>query len=282
MLRVLLSFAAALLVGFSAQAGSLKKVKLSSHNTIALRGPVSYSSVAQLQAKILDVSAKLPKRSVIFLVLDTPGGSVGAGMDLIQTAQAIPQRVVTITSFAASMGFITAQSLGPRLILPHGTLMSHRAAGGVSGQIPGEANSRLNYLMESIQDIERYVAKRLKRSHSSYANLIINEYWTFGQRSVNQNAADQVVLATCDGSLSGTETQTIQTFFGPVKVTFSKCPLVSAPLAIDFGDTLLLGLSLKEELQFKNYIRKMYTDKINFVKDEVVNLPVGQELRFLK
>ena len=87
------------------------KVVLSKSNTLALQGPVTYSSVAQLQQKMIALSNSLSKNSTIYLVLDTPGGSVGAGMALIDTAKSIPQRVVTITSFAASMGFITVQSL---------------------------------------------------------------------------------------------------------------------------------------------------------------------------
>ena len=45
-----------------------------------------------------------------------------------------------------------------------------------------------------------------------------------------------MVLARCGKSLSGTYDKTVRTFFGPVKVTLSKCPLITGPLDIKFGN----------------------------------------------
>jgi len=120
-----------------------KTITLESKNIVVFRGPVTEKSASEVQTKILEMSHRLGKNKVIYLVLNTPGGSVGAGLDLIDFLRAIPQKVHTITLFAASMGFQFAQNMDKRYITPNGTLMSHRARlGGLGGQLDGELESR--------------------------------------------------------------------------------------------------------------------------------------------
>jgi ATP-dependent Clp protease protease subunit len=271
-LSAVLTFTASVCLG---QQTATPKITLSKSNTLALQGPVTYSSVAQLQQKLVALSNSLSKNSTIYLYLDTPGGSVGAGMALIDTLKSIPQEVVTVTSFAASMGFITVQSLGRRVILPNATLMSHRARGGVSGQIPGEMTTRSAWIHKTIEDIERDMAKRMKMSLASYQKLILNEYWVVGKHAIKDNAADVIANVVCDSSLEGTQIEKIYTFFGVVKLTMSKCPLVSAPLAFDFEDTNLWMLDPKERIKAENAIKMPYLKKKEFVEQHSKNGDVG-------
>jgi ATP-dependent Clp protease protease subunit len=260
-----------------AQAKRMKTIVLKDSNTVALRGPVTNSTVASVQQQLITMSKQLPKKAVIFLYLDTPGGSVAAGGSLIDTARALPQRVVTVTSFAASMGFITAQLLGPRVILPSGVMMSHRASATVSGQTPGELESRATFIGENIEEIEKLVAKRMKLSLSEYKKKIVGEYWTYGAggKAVKQKAADYVMLARCDASLTGTEVVTVNTFFGPVDVTFSRCPLLTAPLAFNFDQTSIWELPLEKRIGIKNQIKLPFLDRMEFVDRFTLKNNVG-------
>jgi ATP-dependent protease ClpP protease subunit len=214
-----------------------EKITLSARNTISLRLPVTGSSVASLQQEIYTLSAKLAPTETIYFVLNTPGGSIEDGLDLVQTMKSIPQEIKTVTNFAASMGFVLVQNAGERLILPNGVLMQHRARGGFDGQIPGELNSRTDFYTARVKEIEEVEAVRMGISHEEYAKLVINEYWTSGASAVEERAADRVVRAHCDESLiTGVKKETINTMFGPVEVEWSNCPLVGSPLAIKFGD----------------------------------------------
>ncbi|MDX2216214.1 MAG: ATP-dependent Clp protease proteolytic subunit [Oculatellaceae cyanobacterium bins.114] len=73
----------------------------------------------------------------IYLYINSPGGSVTAGMAIYDTMQHIKSEVVTIcVGLAASMGafLLAAGSRGKRLALPHARIMIHQPLGGARGQ----------------------------------------------------------------------------------------------------------------------------------------------------
>jgi len=233
---------AAIFMSLTATAAENNTITLTERNTLVMRNVVDSQSVASVQQKANKLSQNLSEQETIYLFMDTPGGSIQAGNELIANLEGLPQRVDTITSFSASMGFITVQSLGNRYILPGGILMSHRASGGASGQIPGELNTRVNFFTDMLDSQDEAIAKRVKMSKESYQKLIKDEYWVFGAKAVKSSMADKVVKVRCNKTLSeGKSTETLYTFFGPVELVYSNCPLVSAPLEVNFN-----GLALSE------------------------------------
>ncbi|MEO3705717.1 ATP-dependent Clp protease proteolytic subunit [Trichormus azollae] len=73
----------------------------------------------------------------IYLYINSPGGSVTAGMAIYDTMQYIKSEVVTIcVGLAASMGsfLLAAGTQGKRLALPHSRIMIHQPSGGTRGQ----------------------------------------------------------------------------------------------------------------------------------------------------
>ncbi len=73
----------------------------------------------------------------IYLYINSPGGSVTAGMAIYDTMQHIKSEVVTIcVGLAASMGafLLSAGTKGKRLALPHARIMIHQPLGGVQGR----------------------------------------------------------------------------------------------------------------------------------------------------
>ena len=90
----------------------------------------------QLAAQLLLLSAEDPKRD-IHLYINSPGGSVSAGMAIYDTMQFIDCDVATYgMGLAASMGqfLLTAGTAGKRYALPHARIMMHQPSGGVRGQ----------------------------------------------------------------------------------------------------------------------------------------------------
>jgi len=86
-------------------------------------------------AQLLLLSAEDPDRD-IFLYINSPGGSVTAGMAIYDTMQYVPNDVATVAlGLAASMGqfLLCAGATGKRYSLPHARIMMHQPAGGLGG-----------------------------------------------------------------------------------------------------------------------------------------------------
>ncbi|MEM1366415.1 MAG: ATP-dependent Clp protease proteolytic subunit [Cyanobacteria bacterium P01_H01_bin.15] len=114
----------------------------------------------QIIAVMLYLDSEDPDKP-IYLYINSPGGSVTAGLAIYDTMQHIKSEVVTIcVGLAASMGafLLTAGTKGKRLALPHSRIMIHQPLGGIQGRrqatdIEIEANeilrlrSQLNQMM---------------------------------------------------------------------------------------------------------------------------------------
>ncbi|WP_216897160.1 ATP-dependent Clp protease proteolytic subunit [Nocardia alni] len=89
----------------------------------------------KLCAQMLLLSAEDPTRD-ISLYINSPGGSVTAGMAIYDTMQFVDCDVMTIgMGLAASMGqfLLTAGAKGKRLALPHARIMMHQPSAGIGG-----------------------------------------------------------------------------------------------------------------------------------------------------
>ena len=98
--------------------------------------PVDDDVANILQAQLLFLASTDPKAD-ISMYINTPGGSVSAGLGIYDTMQLIEPDVATIcTGLAASMGsvLLCAGARGKRASLPHSKVMIHQPIGGVQGQ----------------------------------------------------------------------------------------------------------------------------------------------------
>lgn len=241
--KVLLTLAAVIGVTFAGlsigSSSSKDEVVLTEDNHVIFSGKVDAQSVSRAQVQLASLSSKLPDSAIIYLIIDSPGGSVMAGNQFIDFAQALPQKIKTIPLFAASMGYHMAQSFHERLALPSTTLMSHRASlGGIGGQIPGEFESRLNNIKNILTEMDQFVASRVGISLEEYKAQIHDELWLTGREAVTRKHADRLIKAVCDKSLlSGNRVESVNTIFGPVQVEMSRCPLINGPISVKFGRT---------------------------------------------
>jgi ATP-dependent protease ClpP protease subunit len=261
---------ALLSISLAASAGLLQKdnIVLTDKNTVVLRGPVTDESMNELKTEFIKKSSSLFGPRDIYLVLDTPGGSVMAGNSFVDFVKGLDGiKVHTLTTFAASMGFHFVQNLDNRYILESGTLMSHRASLQIGGELGGELDSRLNYIRRTIVKMDQKVSARANMKYDDYQRLIADEIWLDGQDSVTYRFADKVVTAKCDSSLTGTYTQIIPVLFFDVEVVWSKCPLLNAPLAAKIKG--LTGSTPRKEKELREMLSLMFNNKKQFVTDYV-------------
>lgn len=243
-------------------------ITIETKNTVTLRGPVTRETVDKLIKTLTKISRDVPKDSTIYLVLDTPGGSVSDGADLIDFLNALPQKVTTITLFAASMGFqIVENNPGDRFIVWSGILMSHRAAiSGLSGQFDGELESRYRMMKRQVDVLEAAAAARMGLSIFEYKAEVNPELWIHGFDAVEQKAADQEVLVKCGESYDDKTIDTVfQTMFGPVTVVFDACPLIKQPIEIKMS-----GISEGSREYVSSVIYELLLYKERFVKEWIL------------
>lgn len=218
-----------------------RTIVLNDDNTVILNDEVTGSSVDEVITRIKQLNSRKKafgreNKDPIYLFLYTPGGSIQAGLELIEALKASSRPVNTITMFAASMGFQIAQNLGDRYILENGTLMSHHAAGGAEGQLGGKGNSqlqsRVGFWERRLKEMDEQTVRRTKGKQTleSYQEAYDHELWATGNESVAQGYADKVVLVQCDSSLNGVNTKHIS-IMGILNIDYDldKCPLITQP-----------------------------------------------------
>lgn len=110
--------------------------RLLKERVIFLVGPVNDMTANLVVAQMLFLESENPDKD-IFLYINSPGGSVTAGMGIYDTMQFIKPQVSTLCiGQAASMGafLLTAGAKGKRFCLPNSRVMIHQPLGGFSGQ----------------------------------------------------------------------------------------------------------------------------------------------------
>ena len=103
---------------------------------IFLGAPIYDDAANIIQAQLLFLESVDPSKD-IQIYINSPGGSVSAGLGIYDTMQLISSDVATIcTGLAASMGavLLTAGAAGKRSALPHSRVMIHQPLGGAQGQ----------------------------------------------------------------------------------------------------------------------------------------------------
>lgn len=124
--------------------------RLLDDNIIMLDGEVTDESASLCIAQLLYLSAKDDAKD-INMYINSPGGSVSAGLAIIDTMNLIPNDVNTIaTGLAASMGamILLSGAKGKRNALPHAEVMIHQPLGGAQGQATDIA-IRANHILRT-------------------------------------------------------------------------------------------------------------------------------------
>jgi ATP-dependent Clp protease protease subunit len=111
--------------------------RLLKERVVFLIGPLDDSTANLIVAQMLFLESENPDKDINFYI-NSPGGSVSAGMAIFDTMQFIKPDVSTLcVGMAASMGafLLAAGAKGKRFALPNSTVMIHQPSGGFQGQV---------------------------------------------------------------------------------------------------------------------------------------------------
>ncbi len=139
---------------------------------IFLGEEVTDASASLVVAQMLFLEAKDPDKD-IQLYINSPGGSVTAGMAIFDTMQHVKCDVSTIcVGMAASMGafLLTAGAKGKRFALPNATVMIHQPSGGMQGQAT-DMKIHADWILYIREKLNKILAER---SGQSYEKICID------------------------------------------------------------------------------------------------------------
>ena len=161
---------------------------------IFLGTPIDDYTANTLQAQLLYLDSADPGKD-ISIYLNSPGGSVSAGLGIYDTMQFITSDVATIcTGMAASMAAVLLVSgkEGKRSALPHSRVMIHQPLGGVSGQA-----SDIEIEAREIQKLKKELYQIIaEHSHTPYDKVWADSdrnYWMTAEEAKEYGMVDVVL-----------------------------------------------------------------------------------------
>jgi ATP-dependent Clp protease protease subunit len=139
--------------------------RLLKERVVFLVGPVNDSTANLIVAQMLFLESENPDKDIHFYI-NSPGGSVSAGMAIFDTMQFIKPDVSTLcVGMAASMGafLLAAGAKGKRFALPNSTILIHQPSGGFSGQV-SDVERHAHYVIDLKRRFISLMAKFTGRS----------------------------------------------------------------------------------------------------------------------
>lgn len=132
----------------------------------------------------------------IYLYINSPGGSVTAGMAIYDTMQYIKSEVVTIcVGLAASMGafLLNAGSKGKRLALPHSRIMIHQPSGGVGRRQATDIEIEAARIVQVRRDLNELMAAHSGKSIEEIEKDSDRDYFMSAAEAKEYGLIDRVI-----------------------------------------------------------------------------------------
>ncbi|MEN9920774.1 MAG: ATP-dependent Clp endopeptidase proteolytic subunit ClpP [Candidatus Parcubacteria bacterium] len=134
--------------------------RLLKERIIFVTGPIEDYMANLIVAQLLFLEAEDPKKD-IFLYINSPGGSVTAGLSIIDTMHHIKPPVATVcVGMAASMGslILSQGAKGKRFVLPNAEVMIHQPSGGAYGQA-SDIDITAKHILKTRDKLNKMLAK---------------------------------------------------------------------------------------------------------------------------
>ena len=168
--------------------------RLLKERVIFLVGPVEDYMANLVVAQLLFLEAENPDKD-IHLYINSPGGSVTAGMSIYDTMQFIKPDVSTMClGFAASMGafLLAAGAKGKRYSLPNSKIMIHQVLGGAQGQAT-DIEIQARDILRTKEQMNRILSERTGQPYEKVVHDTERDYYMTADESKDYGIIDQVL-----------------------------------------------------------------------------------------
>ncbi|MDP5028948.1 MAG: ATP-dependent Clp endopeptidase proteolytic subunit ClpP [Paraglaciecola sp.] len=177
--------------------------RLLKENVIFLVGQVEDHMANLIVAQMLFLEAENPEKD-IFLYINSPGGSVTAGMAIYDTMNFIKPDVSTVCiGQAASMGafLLSAGAKGKRYCLPNSRVMIHQPLGGFQGQA-SDFEIHAREILSIKEKMNRLMAKHTGQDYEKVAKDTDRDNFLSAAEAMEYGLVDQVLSSRPDASHS--------------------------------------------------------------------------------
>jgi ATP-dependent Clp protease protease subunit len=161
---------------------------------VFLVGPVNDAVANLVVAQMLFLESENPDKD-IFLYINSPGGSVSAGMSIYDTMQFIKPDVSTMCmGLAASMGsfLLMAGAKGKRLSLPNSRIMIHQPSGGAQGQAT-DIEIHAREILKTREQLNKIYAERTGQTLEKIQADMERDFFLDPQEAKAYGLIDQVI-----------------------------------------------------------------------------------------
>ena len=168
--------------------------RLLRERVIFLVGPVNDQTANLVVAQLLFLESENPDKDISFYI-NSPGGSVSAGMAIYDTMNFIKPDVSTLcTGMAASMGafLLAAGAKGKRFSLPNSKVMIHQVLGGAQGQAT-DIEIHARDILKTKAVMNRILAERTGQSLEKIERDTERDYFLDAEESKAYGLVDQVI-----------------------------------------------------------------------------------------
>jgi ATP-dependent Clp protease protease subunit len=161
---------------------------------VFLVGPVNDQTANLVVAQMLFLESENPDKD-IFLYINSPGGSVSAGLSIFDTMQFIKPDVSTLCmGMAASMGsfLLMAGAKGKRAALPNSRVMMHQPSGGAQGQAT-DIEIQAREIIKTREQLNKIYAERTGQPLERIAADMERDMWLSPVEAKDYGLIDQVL-----------------------------------------------------------------------------------------
>jgi len=163
---------------------------------IFLGGPITDPVANAVIAQLLLLENQDPKKEIM-LYINSPGGTVTAGLAIYDTMQHVkPDVRTTCIGIAASMGafLLAAGKKGKRYALPNSEILLHQVMGGVEGQA-SDVEIEARQIMKMKDKINKLLSKHTGKPLAQVARDTDRNFWLSAQEAKEYGLIDEVIKA---------------------------------------------------------------------------------------
>jgi ATP-dependent Clp protease protease subunit len=168
--------------------------RLLKERVVFLVGPVTETTANLVVAQMLFLESENPDKDINFYI-NSPGGSIAAGMAIYDTMQFIKPDISTLcVGMAASMGafLLAAGAKGKRFALPNSTVMIHQPLGGFQGQA-SDIEIHARYILSLRERLNRLMALHTGKSIEDVARETDRDNFLNAEEALAFGIVDQVL-----------------------------------------------------------------------------------------